>query len=70
MSVRLRGGVGPVRVSVPLMPRGMLRAFVMLFVYTGVGVWLLCKFIYWTAPVWIWRTSHRAWLRSRAGQQP
>ena len=71
MSVRLRGGVGPVRVSVPLVPRGLVRGLVALFWWMGVGVWLMTKFIYWQAPRWAWRKSRTGLARFRTGpQQP
>jgi hypothetical protein len=74
VGVRLSGGLGPLRVSVPLTPRrrrrgggGGASALAGLFKGTGLLMWWMLvyccywpmRLVYWELPRWIWREVQR-----------
>ena len=74
MGVRLSGGLGPLRVSVPLMPSGrrrgrsggggalaaLFKGFAMLMWWMLLyGVYWPFRLLYWELPRWIWREVQR-----------
>jgi hypothetical protein len=73
MGIRLSGGLGPVRVSVPLSPRrrgggsggliglvaGLFKGMGLLLWWTLLGMWWLLRVTYWDFPRWVWRGIQR-----------
>lgn len=86
MSVRLSGGLGPLRVSIPLLPRrGRRRGSsggggALVAMLKGIGMlcwWTLVyclywpmRLLYWELPRWAWREVQRRRSAATPGGQP